>query len=246
MLPPLWFSAGAQAQQQHGGGGGVSKKAGRPRGQHSQRAEQAWQAIVNHMHHGSLPSCSTHQNTYKLGCSAGEQPSKHCAYVSVRAANTSATALSCRVCSSRGSKPERVLYDVADAEELVELYAVEACSLPGMGRVDVGGGVVVCPGRKRWDLAMVAPDGLLVEVMGQGHSSRLVTKPNSTDDSMGTRQRKDYAYAHAAVGRGWSVLWLWVEEDDPSLTRSAERWAAQLKQALMYVIGGGEPMLINT
>jgi len=198
------------------------------------------------MQHGSLPSCSTHQNTYKLKCAVGEQPSKHCAYVSVRAANASDTALSCRVCSSRGSGPESVLYALADAEVLVELYAVEACSLPRMGGVDAGEGILVYPSRKRWDLATVTPHGLLVEVMGQGHSNMLVTKPNNTDDSIGTRQLKDLAYTKAAVGKGWSVLWLWVEDDDPSFSRSSKVWAAQLREALMYVIGGGKPMLFHT
>jgi hypothetical protein len=139
-----------------------------------------------------------------------------------------------------------VLYALADAEVLVELYAVEACSLPRMGGVDAGEGVVVYPSRKRWDLATVTPHGLLVEVMGQGHSSNLVTKPNTTDDSMDTRQLKDLAYAKAAVDKGWSVLWLWVEDDDPSFSRSSKVWAAQLKEALMYVIGGGKPMLFHT
>lgn len=219
---------------------------GRPRAQHTAQAKQAWLPSVNHMQHSSMPSCSTHQNTYKLPCAVAGQPSKHCAYVSVRAANRSDTALSCRVCKGRGSGPEKVLYAVADAEELVELYAVEACSLPCMGGVDAGEGVVVYPGRKRWDLAMVTPAGLLVEVMGQGHSSRLVTKPNTTDDAMITRQRRDMAYARAAVERGWSVLWLWVEDDDPTLRRSAQAWASHLREALVHVVGGGEPKLFNT
>jgi hypothetical protein len=54
------------------------------------------------------------------------------------------------------------------------------------------------------------------------------------------------AYAQAAVEHGWSVLWLWVEEDDPNFSRSAKKWAAQLREALMYVTGGGKPMLFNT
>ena len=198
------------------------------------------------MQHGSLPYCSTHQNTYKVACAVGQQLSKHRAYVSVRAANTTSSALRCRVCGGRGSKPERVLYAAADAEVLVEQYAVEACSLSKRGAVRVCEGIEVHPSRKRWDLTVVTPAGLLVEVMGQGHSSRLVTKPNNTDDSIGTRQLKDLAYTKAAVGKGWSVLWLWVEDDDPSFSRSSKVWAAQLREALMYVIGGGKPMLFHT
>ena len=197
------------------------------------------------MQQSSMPSCSTHQHSYKLPCEVAGQPSKHCAYVAVRTANTSSSALSCRVCRGKGSGPEKVLYAVADAEVLVKLYAVEACSMPNMGAVDVGDGIVVHPGRKRWDLAMVTPAGLLVEVMGQGHSSRLVTKANDTDDNMSTRQRRDEAYARAAVDNGWSVLWLWVDDDDPSFSRTSKEWAARLREALLYVIGEGEPTVFK-
>ena len=198
------------------------------------------------MQHSSLPSCSTQPNHYKLRCTVGEQPSKHCGFMSVRVANTSTTALSCHVCDGEGTEPERVLYAVADAEELIELYAVEACSVVKAVCVEVCDTIKVYPSSKRWDLTTVAPNGLLVEMMGQGHSSRLVTKANNTDDSISTRQRRDFAYADAAIQQGWSVLWLWVEDDDPGFSRSAEKWAAQLREALMYVIGKGRPMLFNT
>jgi len=124
MPPLLWISAGTNTHQQHGGGGCVNKKVGRPRRQHSERAEKAWLPGVNHLQHGSLPHCSTHQNTYKVACTVEQQLSKHRAYVSVRAANTGSSALACRVCGGRGSEPEKVLYAVADAEVLVEQYAV--------------------------------------------------------------------------------------------------------------------------
>lgn len=201
---------------------------------------------VNHMLHSSLPSCSTHPNHYKLWCADGEQPSKHCAFMSVRAANSSSTELSCHVCDGKGSEPEQALYAVADAEELIELYAVEACSIVKAGCVEVCDTIQVYPSRKRWDLTVVTPHGLLVEVMGQGHRSRLVTKLNNTDDSISTRQRKDFAYADAAIKQGWSVLWLWVENDDPSCRRIAKKWAAQLREALMYVVDQGKPRLFNT
>lgn len=198
------------------------------------------------MKHHSMPYCSTHQNTYKLPCITGGQLSKHCAYVSVRAANSSSTALACRVCMGRGSGPERVLYDVADAEQLLELYAVEACSLSKQEGVRLSDGTVIYPSRKRWDLATVTPHGLLVEVMGQGHSSRPVTKPNNTDDSISTRQLLDYGYAEAAVKQGWTVLWLWVDEGHSSFSRTFEKWAALLREALMYVRAGNKPKLFNT
>ena len=198
------------------------------------------------MQHDSMPYSSRQQNTYEESCAAGGKISKHSRYVSVRVANTSSEARSCHVCSGKGSKPERVLYAVADAEDLVEQYAVEACSLSNQGVVKVCDNIVIHPSRKRWDLSTVTPHGLLVEVMGEGHSSRLVTKANNTDDSISERQRKDYAYAQAAVEQGWSVLWLWVQERDPSFRRTAKKWAAQLRAALEYVTAEGKPMLFNS
>lgn len=198
------------------------------------------------MQHDSMPYSSTQQNTYKLSCAAGGQASKHRGYMSVRVANTSSKARLCHVCSGKGSKPERVLYDVADAEELVKQYAVEACSLSNQRVVKVCDSIVIHPSKKRWDLSTVTPHGLLVEVMGEGHSNRLVTKADNTDDSISERQRKDYAYAQAAVEQGWSVLWLWVQERDPSFTRTAKKWAAQLSEALEYVTAEGKPMLFNS
>lgn len=198
------------------------------------------------MQHGSMPYSSKHQNTYEESCAAGGKISKHRRYVSVRVANTSSEARSCHVCSGKGSKPERVLYAVADAEELVKQYAVEACSLSNQGVVKVCDSTIIHPSRKRWDLSTVTPHGLLVEVMGEGHSSRLVTKANNTDDSISERKRKDHAYAQAAVDQGWSVLWLWVQRRDPTFKRTAKKWAAQLREALKYVIAEGKPMLFDS
>jgi len=193
------FGKGTNTQQQQCHTGRVSKKMGRPRGDHSAHAKQAWLPAVNYIQHDSLPCYSPHQNMYELPCAVGQHGSKHHMYASVRTANTSSSAWLCRVCSGGGSKPERVLYDVADKEVLVKQYAVEACSLSKRGPVNVCDSIDIYPSMKRWDLALVTPHGLLVEVMGEGHSSRLVTKPNNTDDSISTRQRRDYAYAQAAV-----------------------------------------------
>src|SRR5512139_92316 len=138
MHPLLLFSAGTYTHEQLGSIGGFSKaKVGHPRKQHSLLAEQAWDPALNHMQHGSMGSCSTHQNVYLLECSAGEQPSKHRAVMSVRVYNAKDGNLSCHVCSGKGSGPEQVLYDLADREELVKVYAAEACSLSKQQEVEV-------------------------------------------------------------------------------------------------------------
>jgi hypothetical protein len=224
---------------------GDSKKVGKPRGEHDQQAVECWQPGVNHLVHHSMPSHSTHKNHYKLQCTAAGKPTKHSTFVSVRSANTSSSALSCRVCAKKGSQPEKVLYALADGEELIELYGVECCCLTKKECVEVCDGVVVHPNRKRWDLVTVMPHGLLVEVMGQGHNNRLVTKQNSTEDSMAVRQLKDCAYAQAAIEQGWSVLWLWVNELDPSPSRRAAKWAAQLREAVLHVRAEGTPTLFS-
>lgn len=246
MHPLLWFSAGAQDAQHTHSSQGVSKKFGRPRGSHNPQALEAWQPEVNHLLHDSQTCYSTHKNHYKVQCTAAYRPTKHRAFMSVRSANTSSTALVCHVCAKKGSDPERVLYALADREELLQQYAVECCSLTRMEQVNLGDRVVVHPHRKRWDLATVLPHGLLVEVMGQGHSSRLVSKPNSTEDSMLVRQLKDSAYAQAAIEQGFSVLWLWVNELDPSPRHRADKWAAQLSEALEHVLAEGAPKLFST
>lgn len=247
------FSAGTINQQQQGSIGNIgcvsSGRVGRPREQHSSQAVEAWDPEVNHMQHASMASCSTHQNSYRVPCSKRKykkRRSKHRLYMSVRAFNAKGSRLSCHVCSGKGSKPEQVLYDLADKEKLIKVYAVEACSLSKQEKVKVCESITIHPSRKRWDLTVLSPHGLLVEVMGEGHSSRLVTKPNNTDDSTSTRQRRDYAYADAAVERGWSVLWLWVEEGDPSFRRTRRKWAAKLREAVKHVAAEGKPELFNS
>ena len=72
--------------------------------------------------------------------------------------------------------------------------------------------VRVHPEKKRWDATIVAPSGMLIEMQGEGHSSKLVSKANNTDSTMAERQLKDWWYADAAMQQGWSVLWLCVDE----------------------------------
>ena len=151
--------------------------------------------------------------------------------------------MACRVCGGRGSKPERVLYAVADAEVLVEQYAVEACSLAKPADPVMCDNVRVHPEKKRWDATIVAPSGLLIEMQGESHSSRLVSKANNTDSTMAERQLKDWLYAQEALRQGWSVLWLWVDECISSPRAQAALWAKQLHRAVAHVKGGGAPQL---
>jgi hypothetical protein len=60
---------------------------------------------------------------------------------------------------------------VLDALDLVGLFAVELCSLVQSEAVCLQGDVIH-PNRKWWDVAILQPMGLLVEVQGEGHSQR--------------------------------------------------------------------------
>lgn len=214
---------------------------GRPRREHNPEGQECWVPQANHLLHESQPSHSPHKNVYKLQCGC----SKHCAYVSVRSWNWSPTARCCGVCKGEGSQPEKLLYGVLDAMDVVKLYAVESYSLVRKDKVCLEDGTVLHPNLKRWDAAILQGYGLLVEVQGEGHSSKLVTKANSTEDTISDRQLKDRGYAEAAVREGWSVLWVWVDDTCPTPRKRAAKWEDQLGKALSHVLSGGKPQLFD-
>ena len=225
------LSAGARRQE-----GGGARKAGRPRQQHSSTAVSRCHQTVNPTAHADHASYSQQQLYYSCSCQPG---TKHVVFLGVRTANHNGTALDCPVCAGKGSSWERVLYELCDAEQLIELYAVEAHSLNKPAQVVERDGVRVWPEAKRWDVTVAMPGGLLIEMQGQGHSSRLLTKANNTDSSLAERHAKDWLYAQEALRQGWSVLWLWVDEAVSSREIQAARWAQQLKRAVAHVKGGG-------
>lgn len=229
LVTPL--SAGARQQE-----GGGARKAGRKRGQHSSTAVSRCHKTINPTAHIDHASYSQQQLYYNCSCQPG---TKHVVYMGVRTANHNGTAVDCTVCAGKGSSWESVLYGLCDAEPLIELYAVEAHSLNEPAHVVERDGVRVWPQAKPWDVALATPGGLLIEMQGQGHSSRLLTKANNTDSSLAERHAKDWLYAEEAIRQGWSVLWLWVDETVRSRQIQAARWAQQLTRAVAHVKGGG-------
>lgn len=179
--------------------GSSGGRAGRPRAQHSDTAVERCDKSINVVTHEDQPSYSEQQLYYNCDCRPG---SKHVVYRGVRSANHSKTALKCRVCSSGGSKWERLLYDLLDKEQLIQLYAVEAFSLAKPTHPMTQNGVLVHPEKKRWDVTVVVPGDLLIEMHGEGHSSRLLTKANNTDCNLAERHLRDWLYAVAAMEQG--------------------------------------------
>jgi hypothetical protein len=230
-LPGAW--------RKESGGKGT---AGRKRGQHSSTAVVRCHKTINSTAHTDHTSYSQQQLYYNCSCQPGK---KHVVYLGVRTANHRDSALDCRVCARKGSKWEGMLYELCDAEELIELYAVEAHSLDKAAAPVECEGVRVCPESKRWDVAVARPEGLLIEMQGEGHSSRLVAKANNTDSSLAERQLKDSLYAEEAMRQGWSVLWLWVDGRITCPRQQAQQWAAQLKRAMVHVTQRGTPELFD-
>ena len=229
------WSAGAWRKEE-----GRTCKAGRKRGQHSSTAVERCHKTLNPTAHAEHTSYSQQQLYYECSCKPG---TKHVVFLGVRTANHNEEALKCRVCAAHGSSWERMLYDLCAAEQLIELYAVEAHSLHKPEHDVECDGVTVCPASKRWDVTVALPRGLLIEMQGQGHSTRLVTKANSTEGSLAERKQKDWLYAEEAMRQGWSVLWLWVDETVTSRDAQAAMWAQQLQRAMAHVNARRAPQL---
>jgi hypothetical protein len=118
-------------------------------------------------------------------------------------------------------------------------------SLPVYKVIHVLGHEKILVHNKRWDVTVPAvtfKHGLLIEVQGQGHNTRLMNKHKASDSSMAARQLKDEALKKEALTQGWNVLWLVVNEGVKSRKIVQDRWAAKLKQAMAHVVAGGDPM----
>lgn len=133
------------------------------------------------------------------------------------------------------------MYRLLDNEAQVEQYAVECCSIASKQQLTIG------PEQRTlnlnmhsWDVMLLQPHGLLIEVQGEGHKSKADTRQNNDDITIADRVGIDHALAEAAKAHGFSVLWAHV-----GLERGrAARWRIGLKAALAHVKAGLPPTLI--
>jgi hypothetical protein len=170
---------------------------------------------------------------------------QHCNFCGVRTVNHSSGARHCRVCAGQGSTYEQLLYALCDTEECIKLYAVEAFSVYDKAELQVCDGTTTHVHRKRWDVMTLDPPNLLIEVQGEGHGKKLVTKANNPDSSMAARVHKNRLYAQAAQRMGYSVLWLCVGDAHKSERALAKQWGAALKHAVAHVGGNMPPQLFT-
>jgi hypothetical protein len=145
--------------------------------------------------------------------------------------------------SNDPSSYEGCLYGLCAEEDSIQLFAAEAYCLHGLNPIKFGHSCWLCPNKKPWDVVVAKPHGLLIEMQGEGHSSKPMTKQNNKDSSTSEQQDRDMAYAHEAVRQGWSVLWLWVDDYRHDLHGREAFWTAQLKLAMAHVMSGEAPKL---
>jgi hypothetical protein len=167
---------------------------GAPRGEHSIQAVTSQDQESSGLVQLDLPSHSSLKGWFKCACSN----SKHADHRSFRSANCSDTAMACRVCAGEGSSGKRVLHVMLDERGIVKTYSVESVSLCKPAQPVEREGVRVDVTKKKWDVTVAAPHGLLIEVQGQGHNLRLVGKANNTDSSLWHRQLKGRLYTEEA------------------------------------------------
>jgi len=222
-----------------------TKKRGRPRKDHDEAAIAKWEQGSNAMLLSSKAAYSMDKGVFMCDC--GHE--KHRMFVSVRVANKRPTCV-CHVCTvlstNEGSSSyERLVYRLCEAEDLIETYAVEACAVSESGELEVCDGTTACVSKKRWDVMVLGPASLLIEIQGEGHSTKLVTKHNCSDSSMAARRHRDELYAEAAIRAGFSVLWLEVPGVKTTERALSKAWRAQLKNAVAYVTGNNPPKLMK-
>lgn len=138
------------------------------------------------------------------------------------------------------------MYDILDEEECVKRFSLESKSLVVRERVRLSDGSIIHPSKKPWDATIIDPPGLLIEMQGEGHSSNLVNMRNAVELSIAEKQERDLAYANVAIRAGWSVLWLWVDRSVGGPDMHRDRWVAQIREAVAYVVGNGVPKLFSS
>lgn len=185
---------------------------------------------------------STCKEVYACSC---EHP-KHCRYFGRQVTQRGPDPFACGVCGGTGQAPssyEEQVYALLDDEPLVKRYAVQVHPLSGVVAVLTPFGVVELKlSKHRFDAYIVDPANLLIEVQGEGHIDKLVTKPKNPDATLKERWARDEALAKAAQDAGFSILQLHADGAG-SKAKAPSTWKAQLQQALQHVQAGNAPKL---
>jgi hypothetical protein len=156
-------------------------------------------------------------------CKCGN--SKHMAYLAVDTVMRNAGVVQCRVCRGRGSDYEQEAYSVLDTITEIQAYAVEAHAVTSS---TVLADLAESLGQHPWDVMLLKPGKVLIEVQGEQHTHKDDTRRNNRGATVADQHCRDTQLADAAVAAGFAVVWL-VPGD--SVGRSL-RWRAAIKLAV--------------
>lgn len=205
---------------------------GRPRIQHTATAAARFSQQYSNADIRVLSAWSKDKIVCKSSCSN----SKHMRMLSCQRVTRCSYSLDCRICKGHGSKLEKLVYAILDQMPAVKAFAVEAYAVSAEIQHE---GETLHVNRHSWDVMMLEPAKLLIEVQGEQHSSKLMTKPDCKDTSLDSRINRDHALATAAVNAGYHVLWL---TPDQERNRRA-RWLKAIKLVLQQMAVNTPPRL---
>lgn len=219
--PPI-AGLGVQQQRRH---------KGRPR---KQLPAAAYLRYVPHLNKGKLEDVaaySSEKKVFKSSCSC----SAHMRVMSVQQVTRTDAALPCRICEGKGSSYELEAYAACDDSTVITAYAAEAYAV--QETVGFEGGELYA-GRHSYDIIVLEPGKVIVEVQGEQHSSKLNTQANSADASLANRVSRDNALREAAKAAGFSVVWLNVEAAHTQTDRR-QQWRKTIEDAVLYMADKG-------
>lgn len=209
---------------------------GRPQGQLPPDVLARVQADYSSSDPKTATAYSSVKSVYKCTCSN----SKHmCLAANDTVSRRALRALRCRICARLGSRYEKEVYRLLDKLKAVTAFAAEAHAVQGRVRYQ-GGWVDV--GRHRWDLMLLQPARVLIDVQGEQHHSKLDTRRRSrsrTEADLADSMARDYALAAAAQRQHFHVVWLLPGRE---AGRSA-RWRKAIERAIAAAVAKEEPQL---
>jgi hypothetical protein len=141
------------------------------------------------------------------------------------------------VCEGKGSSYELEAYAACDESPVITAWAVEAYAVQQTGEHER---VEVYAGRHSYDIIVLEPGKVIVEVQGEQHSSKLNTQANNADASLADRVSRDKALRAAAKAAGFSVVWLNVEAAHTQTDRG-QQWRETIERAVHYMANEGNP-----
>jgi hypothetical protein len=186
----------------------------------SEAAQASFVPWLNTAKVEDVPSYSK-QLVWKARCGHA----KHMRYMQCQQVTRTGAALPCRACQGFGSSYEKTAYAACNRVPQVKAWAAEAHAVRGQYEHE---GQLFSISRHSWDIVILKPCRVLIEVQGEQHTCKLNTQANSNDDSLASRHSRDRALAEAAVALGYSVVWLLPGEERGRL----RRWTALIEQAV--------------